>query len=106
MAIAETPVPSLISIDEQGRPRIQGTRFKVIHIARDIRNGMSVDEIHEAYADLSLAQIYAALSYYHAHKGEMDVQMERDDREEEAFLKTHSNPVSRQELLQRLKRSA
>lgn len=103
MAIAETPVPSLISTDEQGRAYIQGTRFKVIHIARDIRNGMNVDQIGDAYTDLSMAQIYAAFSYYHAHKAEMEAQMERDDLEEEAFLKTHVNPVSRQELLQRLK---
>jgi hypothetical protein len=46
METVTTPVPSLIYLDQQGRARIQGTRFKVIHIARDTRNSLDVDAIH------------------------------------------------------------
>ena len=35
------------------------------------------EEIHAAHPHLSLAQIHAALSYYHDHKTEMDGQMGR-----------------------------
>ena len=104
METVTTPVPSLIYLDNQGRARIQGTRFKVIHIARDRRAGLDVEAIHEAYPDLSLAQIHAALSYYYAHKDDLDTQMERDERAVEAFLANHPNPVSREELLKRLDR--
>src|SRR5438445_271102 len=62
MAAVTTPVPSLIYLDEQGRARIQGTRFKVIQIARDTREGLTVEVLQEAYSHLSLAQIHAALS--------------------------------------------
>jgi len=102
MAAVSTPVPSLIYLDEHGRARIQGTRFKVIQIARDKREGLAVEAIQEAYPHLTLAQIHAALSYYYAHKDELDAQMERDDREVEAFLASHPNPVTREELLKRL----
>jgi hypothetical protein len=46
METVTTSVPSLIYLDQQGRARIQGTRFKVIHIARDTRNSLDVDAIH------------------------------------------------------------
>src|SRR5947209_2067446 len=101
MATAATPVPSLIYLDEQGRVRIQGTRFKVIHIARDRREGLDADAIQAAYPHLSLAQIHAALSYYYAHKDELETQMERDDREVAAFVADHPNPSTREELLKR-----
>jgi uncharacterized protein (DUF433 family) len=102
MTTATTPVPSLIYLDEQGRARIQGTRFKVIHIARDKRAGLDVDAIQEAYPHLSLAQIHAALSYYYAHQDELDARMERDDREVAAYIADHPNPVTREDLLKRL----
>jgi uncharacterized protein (DUF433 family) len=101
MATAITPVPSLIYLDEQGRPRIQGTRFKVLHLARGLRDGLDADAIHDAYPDLSLAQIHAALSYYYAHQDEMDAQMERDKRGTEAVIASNVNPVTREELLAR-----
>ncbi len=101
MVTAAAPIPPLIYLDEQGRARVQGTRFKVIHIARDSREGLDVDAIHRAYPDLSLAQIHAALSFYYAHKAEFDAQLERDDRELEAFTATHANLIGRPELLRR-----
>ena len=102
MATAVTPVPSLIYLDERGRARILGTRFKVIHIARDRREGLDVEAIRTAYPHLSLAQIHAALSFYYAHKDELDTQMERDDREVDAYIANHPNPLTREELLKRL----
>jgi uncharacterized protein (DUF433 family) len=101
MAAAATPVPSLVYLDEHGQPRLQGTRFKVLHIARDRRQGLDADAIQAAYPDLTLAQIHAALSYYYGHQQELDAQMERDDREIEAFAAQYTNPVTREELLKR-----
>jgi hypothetical protein len=39
--------------------------------------GWDAEEIHAAHPQLSLAQIHAALSYCHDHKGELDGQMQR-----------------------------
>jgi uncharacterized glyoxalase superfamily protein PhnB len=39
--------------------------------------GWDAEEIHAARPHLSLAQIHAALSFYHDHKGELDAQMQQ-----------------------------
>jgi uncharacterized protein (DUF433 family) len=55
-----------------GKPRIAGHRITVQNIAvwHD-RLGWSADEIASEY-DLELADIYAALAYYFAHREEID----------------------------------
>jgi uncharacterized protein (DUF433 family) len=65
-----------------GKPRIAGHRITVQNIAiwHD-RLGRSADEIASEY-DLELADIYAALAYYFAHREEID----RSIRESEAFV--------------------
>ena len=64
-----------------GRPRIAGRRITVADIAvLHERLGHGADEICSEY-DLMLAEVYAALSYYHDHRDEIDTQM----RESEAF---------------------
>src|SRR5690242_1007409 len=102
MATTTTPVPSLLYLDGQGRPRIQGTRFKVIHIARDVRAGLDNAGIQDAYPNLSLAQIQAAVSYYYEHKDAMVAPMVQEDAEVATFMASHPNPVTREELLKRL----
>jgi uncharacterized protein (DUF433 family) len=74
---------SHIVIDDQGRPLIEGTRTKVIMVVMDKMNGMTPEEIHEAYPDLSLAQIHAALVYYYDHKAELDAEIARQSQEYE-----------------------
>ena len=55
-----------------GKPRIAGHRITVQNIAiwHD-RLGWNADEIASEY-DLKLADIYAALAYYFAHREEID----------------------------------
>ena len=55
-----------------GKPRIDGHRITVQNIAiwHD-RLGWSADEIANEY-DLDVADIYAALAYYFAHREEID----------------------------------
>jgi uncharacterized protein (DUF433 family) len=65
-----------------GKPRIAGHRITVQNIAvwHD-RLGWSADEIASEYA-LELADIYAALAYYFAHREEIDQSI----REGKAFV--------------------
>ncbi|MCL1464719.1 DUF433 domain-containing protein [Argonema galeatum] len=51
-----------------GRPRIGGTRISVQNIAIDYKAGMTPEEITDARPHLTLAQVYAALAYYHANR--------------------------------------
>ena len=67
-----------------GKPRIAGHRITVQNIVIwHERMGKSADEIATEY-DLTLADIYAALSYYFDHRDEVD----RDIEESEEFGET------------------
>jgi len=67
-----------------GKPRIAGHRIKVQHVAiwhNEMK--MSVTEIAEDY-NLSIADVYAALAYYHDHREEID----KDIKDDEEFVET------------------
>jgi uncharacterized protein (DUF433 family) len=56
-----------------GKPRIAGNRIKVSHIAiAHERMGLTPDEIVSIYPEITLGQVYAALSYYWDHRDEID----------------------------------
>jgi uncharacterized protein (DUF433 family) len=56
-----------------GKPRIAGTRIQIKHVAlMHERQGMTAGEILAEFPHLTLAGIYAALSYYHDHRDEVD----------------------------------
>ncbi|BAY74343.1 hypothetical protein NIES25_07560 [Nostoc linckia NIES-25] len=55
-----------------GRPRIAGTRVSVQRIAAWYKTGMNAEEIVERMGNLTLAQVYAALTYYHANQEEIE----------------------------------
>ena len=63
-----------------GKPRIAGHRIKVqdIVIWHD-RMGMSPDEIIYQYPSITLADVYAALAYYHDHREEIRQQIEEGE---------------------------
>jgi uncharacterized protein (DUF433 family) len=67
-----------IRLDERRVAWIADTNVKVIEVAMDhIAYDWDAEEIHAAHPHISLAQIHAALSYYHDHKLEMDGNMQR-----------------------------
>jgi uncharacterized protein (DUF433 family) len=53
-------------------PRIAGTRVTVGRIATLWKQGITPEQMVENWEYLSLAQIYAALAYYHANKNEIE----------------------------------
>jgi uncharacterized protein (DUF433 family) len=64
-----------------GKAHIHGHRIKVQHVAIwHERMGMTAEEIAATYPTLSLPAIYAALAYYHAHRQEIDSDIEADER--------------------------
>ena len=72
-----------------GHPRIAGTRIRVQNVALWTEQGQSPDEIVAAYPQLSLANVHAALAFYHDHREEMD-RLIQADAEFEAELKSRS----------------
>ncbi len=62
-----------------GRPRINGTRMPVQVIVGWYKKGYSAEEIAEQYDHMTLAQIYAALTYYHANQQEIDADITAEE---------------------------
>ncbi len=82
--ISTVEIGSLIDRDpaiRAGRPKIAGTGVSVMRVAAWYKMGLSPEEISTQYGHLSLAQVHAALAYYHANPEEI----EADLAEEEAF---------------------
>ena len=54
-----------------GEPRIQGTRIAVRHVAGQVIDSGQTPAHVADQLDVSLADVYEALSYYYAHIDEM-----------------------------------
>lgn len=55
-----------------GAPRIAGTRIRVSQVVLLTEAGTSPDEVVASYPHLTLADVYAALAYYHDHRDAID----------------------------------
>ena len=64
-----------------GRPRIADTRVSVQRIAAWYKMGLSAEEIVERMGNLTLAQVYAALTYYHANREEIEAYLTAEGTE-------------------------
>lgn len=62
-----------------GRPRIAGTGVTVRRIVGWYKQGLSPEEIATEVPHLSLAQVYAALTYYHANRDEIEADIAAED---------------------------
>jgi uncharacterized protein (DUF433 family) len=64
-----------------GKPRIAGTRIKVEQVVIwHERMGMSPREIVSEWPHLTLADVHAALTYYHDHRDEIDRDLAEGER--------------------------
>jgi uncharacterized protein (DUF433 family) len=82
--LAAVEIGSLIDRDpaiRAGRPKIAGTGVTVMRVAAWYKMGLTPEEIATQYGHLTLAQVHAALAYYHANPEEI----ETDLAQEEAF---------------------
>ncbi len=81
-----------------GKACIDGTRIRVLDIVGLHRRGLKPEEMLNVYASpLTLAQVYAALSYAYDHPDEIEADLEKDrqaadeiDRAREEYLKRHA----------------
>ena len=72
-----------------GRPRIGGTRVTVQQVVVMYKAGFTPEEIADQYPHLTLAQVYAALAYYHANREEIESAMAAEAAEAESLRKRH-----------------
>jgi uncharacterized protein (DUF433 family) len=72
-----------------GCPIVAGTGVTVRRIAIDYKMGMSPEEIAKEIPHLTLAQIYAALAYYHANKEAIESDIAAQEAEAERLEAEH-----------------
>ena len=71
-----TALDGHIQVDDRGVARIAGSRIKVMHLVMEVQaNGYTPEQLHEQFPHLRIAQIFAAMTYYHDHKEEVDRQI-------------------------------
>ncbi len=62
-----------------GKPRIAGTRICVSDVVIWTEQGRSPYEIVSDFPQLTLADVYAALAYYHDHQADVDRQIKQSE---------------------------
>jgi uncharacterized protein (DUF433 family) len=93
MAVTLPPYIEITPGVRGGRPRIAGTRITVADIViMHLRMDESIDVIAATY-NLSLASVYAALSYYFDRKAEIDADIASDEAYAEAFRRDNVSPL-------------
>lgn len=62
------------------RPFIAGTRVEVQYIVKDHEwQGMGSEEIAQGYDNVSIAQVHAAMAFYHDNRDEIRRMIREDD---------------------------
>jgi uncharacterized protein (DUF433 family) len=74
-----------------GRPQIAGTGVSVRRIVGWYKMGETPEEIADQYGHLSLAQVYAALAYYHANREEIEADLTQEAAEYDRLASTHGS---------------
>ena len=64
-----------------GRPRVAGTGVTIRRIVGWYRQGLTPEEITTEVPRLSLAEVYAALIYYHVNREEIEADIAAEDAE-------------------------
>lgn len=72
-----------------GRPIIAETGTSVRRIAVLYKQGNSAEEIARLMTHLSIAQVYAALTYYHANRLEIDTDLAEEQAAYEQLAELH-----------------
>ena len=77
-----------------GRPRIAGTGVTVQRIVGWYKLGLSPEEIVVEIPHLTLAQVHAALAYYHANREEIEQDIAEEEAVAEQLEQEHSKSYS------------
>lgn len=92
-----TNIGTLIVRDPEirgGRPRLAGTGVTVRSIVIWYQQGSTPEQIVDQFGHLTLAQVYAALAYYHANRDEIDADLAEEDRLFDALTAEHFDKAS------------
>jgi uncharacterized protein (DUF433 family) len=69
--------------------RLKGTRMSIDTIVEEFNKGAAPQEIVENYPSLTLAQVYAAITYYLHNKAEVDEYIRRGEEIADAYYQEY-----------------
>lgn len=72
-----------LQTDDYGSIRVSGTRVTLDVVIARFHQGYSPEAIHQAFSSVPVSDIYAVISYYLAHREELDAYLKRRDEEAE-----------------------
>ena len=78
-----------------GRPCIDETRVRVLDIVFLQKEGYNPEQMLEQYPDLNLAQVHAALTYYHDNPEEIDAYIAEDEASDEKYERDRAEFLSK-----------
>jgi uncharacterized protein (DUF433 family) len=89
--------------DGQGGLRVSGTRVLLERIIHAFEDGATPEGIVQSYDTLQLADVYAVLTWYLRHKGQVEDYLRKREGEAEAIRRTiEAKQPDRAELRARL----
>jgi uncharacterized protein (DUF433 family) len=77
-----------LRVDETGTIRVGSSRVTLDVLLADYQGGSSPEEITRQLDTLNLADVYAAIAYYHRHRDEIDEYLRRRATEAESLRRT------------------
>jgi uncharacterized protein (DUF433 family) len=94
------PVP--LRVDETGTIRIGSSRVTLDVLLADYKAGLSPEEIARQLDTLDVADVFAAIAYYHRHREEVEEYLRRREKEAEALRQQiEAGQADRSELMAR-----
>ncbi len=79
-----------------GQARIAGTGVTVKRIVGWYKLGLSAEEIADQFGHLTLAQVYAALTYYHANRNKIEAALATEQEVAQKLEQQHYQVVGDQ----------
>jgi uncharacterized protein (DUF433 family) len=71
--------------EQEGGYRIRGTRISLDSLVYAFLNGQTAESIAQSFPLLSLEQVYGAITFYLAHRSEVDARLARTRSDYEAL---------------------
>jgi uncharacterized protein (DUF433 family) len=94
MVTSTTDIGTLITRTSEirgGRPRIAGTGVTVQRVVVWYKLGLTPEEIMAEFGHLTLAQVHAALAYYHANRDEIESAIAADRADAGRLARQHGS---------------
>lgn len=79
-----------------GEPRIADTGVTVKRIVGWYKLGLTPEEIADEFGHLTLAQVYAALTYYHANRDEIEAAIATEEEAARQLEQQHDQAAGEQ----------